>query len=71
VAIAPISFAEGSASNEVKRAGQTDGEQSLLLANGMPVRTGSATNILMEKAFRDHLFERIISGYSRLNPRAA
>src|SRR6266404_7248981 len=31
--IPPISLAEGSAPNEVKRAGQTNGDQSCLLAN--------------------------------------
>src|ERR1700674_2993597 len=49
LAIAPVSFADhsprGSAPNEVKRASQIDGEWSLLPANGMPVRTRSATNI--------------------------
>src|ERR1700682_1114995 len=53
MAVAPISFAEGSAPDETKRASQTNGDQPHLHANGMPVRpAGSAANIRSEKNFR-------------------
>src|ERR1700738_461396 len=59
--------------SQLKQASHTDGDQSLLRANGMPVRSAcSATNTRAQKAFSgNRSLSDHISGWPRLRPRAA